>query len=433
MPTPGWIDGGDGYEINTKTGERRRIVGADNARSAGTRPITVRMADGTTQDFTELTPDLDVALQGGAQIIDTFTGQPFTPEEPGGKGTGWTAGGKPLNVWMGEAPTSAQVGAGYNPDSGSTGSTVAPPAPVPDWIDGGDGYEINTKTGERRRIGTAGQPPPTGGGGGSDGLPLFDENLLAPWTTQFEAPPVRQFDPSSLPNIPKWDLSGLPQVPEWDFNFDPSQIQDDPSYQFIRDEGIRGVKRQASAEQRLGGGRTLKDLARWNTGLASTFMNDYYNQDFNEATTGYNAKVGDYNRGYQEYLAGYGADLDTYGRGLNEWSIGYGTDNDAYRKAREEYDLSRGIFRENQIQPFNMLNTVAGRGTVAGSQIQGEGANYGSGVSGSIQNTGTNLSNLATNAGDLRASGFIGAQNANNQFNPANNLQNLYLLNRFAA
>lgn len=60
--------------------------------------------------------------------------------------------------------------------------------------------------------------------------------------------------------------------------FGMSDFQADPGYQFVREEGERGLQRAASAHGGLGSGRYLKDAMRFNTGLASNEYGKAYDR-----------------------------------------------------------------------------------------------------------------------------------------------------------
>lgn len=67
-----------------------------------------------------------------------------------------------------------------------------------------------------------------------------------------------------------------------------ANFQADPSYNFRRNEGIRGIENSMAGRSGFGGGNMLKALARYGSDLASTeygAANDRYNQNF---ATGYN-------------------------------------------------------------------------------------------------------------------------------------------------
>ena len=76
---------------------------------------------------------------------------------------------------------------------------------------------------------------------------------------------------------------------------DMKSFQSDPSYQFRRREGIRGIENSMAGRSGFGGGNMLKALARYGSDLASTeygAANDRYNQNFR---TGYDQFNNDQN------------------------------------------------------------------------------------------------------------------------------------------
>ena len=161
------------------------------------------------------------------------------------------------------------------------------------------------------------------------------------------------------------------------FNWDPSKIAEDPGYQFALAEGEKGIERGASANLSLLSGKTLKDLERFRTGLASTYSNNYYDR----------------------------ADRD-FARDYN-------------------------VFENTQGNRFNRLAAVSGLGQTAINQLDAAGSNY-AGNAGNIQvNTGNQNADLITQAGNARASQFASQGNTWANFNPTGNLSDLALLDRY--
>jgi hypothetical protein len=82
-------------------------------------------------------------------------------------------------------------------------------------------------------------------------------------------------------DVPGFDTTGL-QRGSLLKNFDEAEFRKDPGYEFVRDEGLRGIERGASARGSVLSGRTLKALTRFNQGLADQQYQrsyDRYNQD----------------------------------------------------------------------------------------------------------------------------------------------------------
>lgn len=161
------------------------------------------------------------------------------------------------------------------------------------------------------------------------------------------------------------------------FSWDPSQIANDPGYQFLLAEGERGVRRRAGADLSLLSGRTLKDLERFRTGLASTYANTYYD------------------------------------------------------RASRDFERDYNIFEGTQNKRFNRLASIAGLGQTAVDQLNTAGTNYGANAGNLITNTGARNADLLTQAGNARASQFVAQGNAWANANPSNRLTDLYWLQRY--
>lgn len=93
------------------------------------------------------------------------------------------------------------------------------------------------------------------GGTGSSGLPGMGGTLIDPWTKAFQ---------------PR----------------NPADVANDPGYQFQMQQGLQGVERGAAAKGTLLTGGTLKALSGYGQGLASTYLDKYYNRDMQEYLLG---------------------------------------------------------------------------------------------------------------------------------------------------
>ncbi len=65
------------------------------------------------------------------------------------------------------------------------------------------------------------------------------------------------------------------------FSFDPTQIANNPDYQFQLQQGTQAVQRAAAANGTLQSGGTMKALDQFSQGLASNEIGQAYNQAFN--------------------------------------------------------------------------------------------------------------------------------------------------------
>ncbi len=62
------------------------------------------------------------------------------------------------------------------------------------------------------------------------------------------------------------------------FSFDPTQIANNPDYQFVRNQGLSALGSQAAAAGNYGSGNMGTALENYGSGLASQYENQYYNQ-----------------------------------------------------------------------------------------------------------------------------------------------------------
>ena len=69
------------------------------------------------------------------------------------------------------------------------------------------------------------------------------------------------------------------------FSFDPSQIANNPNYQFVLQQGTDAVQKSAAAQGGLFGGGTMKALDQYSQGLATNTINDAYSQALNTFQT----------------------------------------------------------------------------------------------------------------------------------------------------
>ena len=133
--------------------------------------------------------------------------------------------------------------------------------------------------------------------------------------------------------------------------FDPSQVQMDPGFAFRLAEGQKAIERSAAARGGALGGGALKALTR-------------YAQDYSSGEYG-----------------------NAYNRAFN-------------------------AFQTNRSNQLNPLLSLAGLGQTATTTLGNEGGQFAQGAAANLTNTGNNLANLATQAGNARASGYVGNANA---------------------
>ena len=164
--------------------------------------------------------------------------------------------------------------------------------------------------------------------------------------------PWRDIGASSLESLKKGIESGSYEPGKFDFNF-----QEDPGYQFRKQEGINALDASASARGRLQSGAQSRAVTRYGSGMAS----QEYNNSFNRSLTEYNTE--------------------------------------ASRKQGN----------------FNRLASLANVGQVANSADQAARSNMASNVSASTTASGNAIAQGAINKGNARASAYQGIAQSGNQ------------------
>jgi hypothetical protein len=121
---------------------------------------------------------------------------------------------------------------------------------------------------------------------------------------------------------------------------DPSSFENDPSYQFARDQGLSATARSNSAQR--GSGNALAALARYGSGLA---------------TQGYNQRVDSLGRiagQDQQYDLGQQQNENTRTRNANDFTMG---------TQRNQFDYSLGFQRNQNDRENNLFNYDLGMGS----------------------------------------------------------------------
>jgi hypothetical protein len=95
------------------------------------------------------------------------------------------------------------------------------------------------------------------------------------------------------------------------FNWDSNEVLNDPGYQFVRDEALRGTERQQNAGGNQWSGNMLTALQDRSAGLAASYSNQFRGNALNESNV-------NYGRGFDEWAANQrGKNTDMYGRDQN--------------------------------------------------------------------------------------------------------------------
>jgi hypothetical protein len=194
---------------------------------------------------------------------------------------------------------------------------------------------------------------------------------------------------------------------------DPSSFENDPSYQFARDQGLSATARSNSAQR--GSGNALAALARYGSGLA---------------TQGYNQRVDSLGRiagQDQQYDLGQQQNANTRIRNANDFTLGMGQNqNTATRNAndftmgtqRNQFDYSLGTQRNANDFTIGTQRNQNDRENNLFNYDLGRGSNYNQFLNNQNQyNLG--LQRNATDA--YGAQTQRGSTNANNYFNQQRN------------
>lgn len=230
-------------------------------------------------------------------------------------------------------------------------------------------------------------------------------------------------------DIPQFNVQG--DIPEFDSTkFD---IYKDPSYEWRKEEMLRGLDRTAGATGKVTSGNRLEAIMDRTGKMASKEYKDAYGRmltDYgvrreNEATQYgrdvygygegrtreadiYRRATGEYGltrgtedarygRGVDEYGRVYGRDVDQYGRDLTAYNADVAREGGTYNRGVDQY----GIYYGQEGDYLNRLAVLSNIGQTATNTTTGAGGTY-----------AANAGNAITAAGQAQAAGTIGRANA---------------------
>ena len=178
------------------------------------------------------------------------------------------------------------------------------------------------------------------------------------------------------------------------FSYDPNQAMQSPDIQFLQEQGEQGLMRSLAGNRQLGSGNRLLDFMKFNQGLASQGLNDYYNRQLEQNKLNYGRDMGENKMSYQ--------------RGIDERAIGIqDIDRDRQRQldnaariqqaALDRYGLAQGQYSDRMSRLGDLINVGSGAGGV---------------MSQGALNTGQALSNIYTGLGASQGAASMGRLNA---------------------
>jgi len=242
------------------------------------------------------------------------------------------------------------------------------------------------------------------------------------------------------------------QAPEYQsqgqFNFD---LQNDPIYQFQRDEALRATDRKYNAMDMGVSGNVLAALNDRAANVAGTYQNEAFGRQLAGSQENYGRGVQDYsiadargadnyNRNVQDYNIDAGRGREIYGRGVQDYGINFDVNRDAYSRGAQDY----GINANTNNTMFNRGISNYGIGTDAANALYNRGQNewnlndygmnqdiYGreqnylnrlAAQSGGGQNAAAALGGFGANAAsNIGQFGMAGGQAQANQYQGVNN------------
>lgn len=179
------------------------------------------------------------------------------------------------------------------------------------------------------------------------------------------------------------------------FSWDPSQVANDPAYQFRLQQGKEAINNSAASRGLLSSGNTLKDLTSFGQGNAAT----YENQDFNQALSQFNTNfdtaqksylplaqmgqtaVGQFDQATQNaqgQVAGNLINAGTYGGNASQYAGTYGgnaTQNAAMFGGQTTNSLAEFLAKQNADTAISAGNYRVGQGNAtAGKDLNTGGA-----------------------------------------------------------
>jgi hypothetical protein len=180
-----------------------------------------------------------------------------------------------------------------------------------------------------------------GGGGGAQSLAVYGQNAPT-----FAAQPYTPPKPFSYPGFTPPAAFTPPTA---------NDVLNDPGFQFRLQEGQQALERSASARGTLLTGGTLKDLADFSQGLASTEYGNAYDRSLNtwnaNTSNAYNAYNTDRNNAFQNYTTnagiGYDANALNNNTSLNAFNANLGAQNQTFNQQR-----STSLDAYNQSQDY---------------------------------------------------------------------------------
>lgn len=215
---------------------------------------------------------------------------------------------------------------------------------------------------------------------------------------EFNRSDYERFAPTQ--QVEKFDIPD----PYGDFNFNPADLQNDPSYQFRLQQGVNALDASAASRGKLLSGAQDKAVTQYGQDLASQEYANAYNRSLQGYQTNAATNLNNFNQALSGYNANQGAELANFNMGLQTYNANQAGQQNAFNQQLGEYNTNSN----------NLLN-IANIGRGAAGQTQNAMQNYASGASNTIMAQGNALAQGALNVGNAQAQGTLGIGQSGNQ------------------
>lgn len=153
-------------------------------------------------------------------------------------------------------------------------------------------------------------------------------------------------------DLPRFQYGG--EIPAYQstgqFRFDPSQLENNPAYQFRLQQGMEALNRGAGASGNLNSGNRLAALMELGQGMAS----QEYENEFQRQLAGSNTN---YQRGVTDYGLNYQREGDQYGRTVQNYLMGTDRANALYGRNQNYLSQLAGL-SDMGLNVNNLLTNV---------------------------------------------------------------------------
>ncbi len=164
------------------------------------------------------------------------------------------------------------------------------------------------------------------------------------------------------------------------FSFNPSDLQNDPGYQFQLGQGTAAINNSASARGLLTSGNTLQDLTKFGQGLAGTYYNDAFKRAQDTFNTNQNTTLSNLST-----LAGYGLNASGQFNSASQNNTNQQAGNSlnaGYYGGQSGIDVQKFLANLNTNAATTAGNFAVGAGNATGEGILGSNNSLTSGING---------------------------------------------------